>query len=1122
MKKQSNVMNKFMVASVSTALIATSVAPIGYAASFKDVSSSYKDAVNYLSSKGVVGFSQSHFGVDKKIKRVDAAVMLAKVLNLDIYSAENSGFKDVPKRAVPYVNALKEVGIVQGVSPAIFNSNSLVTRGEIAMMIQRTYGLVGTSKIPFKDVPAAFKSAVTALYDNNIIKGISKNKFGTGLPVKRGDYANILYRVSNLDTNFPNPDFPKTFDIVEAQFVNETTVEVMFSKDVDSISASNFSIPTATVTAVKLNSSNKKIVTLTVKDLVYSQSYVVRASGVKVNKVAQPTVSANFRSDAPPAAVKVNNVRFVNTKEIEVEFSRAVDAVKANNFSIDGVAVTAAKLSKDHKVATLTLKELAYSTTYVLKVDGIRAYALLQPAVSTVFTSNPGPNGAYIAGVNYLTNTEMDVIFAKPVDSVSIKNFSIPGVTITAAKLGADKKTVRLTVKQFAFSTRYTVTSTGVKQNGVVQASSSYSFWSGPVPYGIKMTKASYLSPTEVEVEFSSMIDAVKATNFTIDGAKVSSAKLSADRKKVTLKVSELYPGKTYKITAISIRAQGIIQDNSTISFNTPTAPSNVKIKSATYVNETQVSVVFTLPVDGVKNTNFLVKKKDGTDWIADTVVTAAKMSADKRTVLLTVQGMEPSQVYQVEAFGIKLAGITQASMDSLPFNTPEAPKDANIESAVSKTKTQVEVKFPKAIDAVKPENFSIDGVMVLKATLNSDRRTVVLTVSDLDYYTEANKKQYTVVAKMIKINGKTQSSSSKTFDAPVEPKEVEITEVKYLSQTQAEVKFSREIDAVKTTNFVLNAIDVDGNVVDELKVKTVKLDANKKTVLLTFNELDYVKPQNDGSLKNNYRITATKIYANKELQPDSQKDFRSAAVDEVWELFITPKTIVQQPNRSTEIAVDFMLLNKQTGKVDTTANDILLGLSVKDGIFAEKTIIMKGGKASTIITVPVNITDDTVELTTNMIKLPTSHSYLDQLLKGGNVKVDIPIKAKNPDFEITRVQGFAMEDGSGTIEITFSGPVQISNAISPDNYTLDGKKLDEIAGTKVTAADNNGNVSDGYEKIVITVPEKTLKVGTSYSITIDGSKIISNNFGKPLVGETHHFFIAEKVVVEEEPDKTK
>ena len=56
----------------------------------------------------------------------------------------------------------------------------------------------------------------------------------------------------------------------------------------------------------------------------------------------------------------------------------------------------------------------------------------------------------------------------------------------------------------------------------------------------------------------------------------------------------------------------------------------------------------------------------------------------------------------------------------------------------------------------------------------------------------------------------------------------------------------------------------------------------------------------------------------------------------------------------------------------------------------------------------------------------------------------------------------------------------------------------------------------------MITVPEKTLKVGTSYSITIDGSKIISNNFGKPLVGETHHFFIAEKVVVEEEPDKTK
>ena len=96
------------------------------------------------------------------IKRVDAAVLIANVLGLDTEKAPDAGFKDVPDRAKGAVNALKEAGITNGKSADQFGSTQPITRGEMAIWLQKGFDLTGSTELPFTDVKGDYVSAVEA------------------------------------------------------------------------------------------------------------------------------------------------------------------------------------------------------------------------------------------------------------------------------------------------------------------------------------------------------------------------------------------------------------------------------------------------------------------------------------------------------------------------------------------------------------------------------------------------------------------------------------------------------------------------------------------------------------------------------------------------------------------------------------------------------------------------------------------------------------------------------------------------------------------------------------------------------------------------------------------------
>lgn len=166
---------------------------------FSDVNGRYKEAVNYLVKNQItVGFTDNKFGTDQSVKRVDAAIMMAKALKLDTGNAPDFGFTDVPEHGKAAVNALANAGITFGKAEGYFGSQENITRAEMTAFIARGFGFESTRNIviPFSDVNSRFNPFVSALYEHEITFGKDEDTFGSNLEVTRGEFALFLFRAA--------------------------------------------------------------------------------------------------------------------------------------------------------------------------------------------------------------------------------------------------------------------------------------------------------------------------------------------------------------------------------------------------------------------------------------------------------------------------------------------------------------------------------------------------------------------------------------------------------------------------------------------------------------------------------------------------------------------------------------------------------------------------------------------------------------------------------------------------------------------------------------------------------------------------------------------------------------
>ncbi|MGN0180464.1 MAG: S-layer homology domain-containing protein [Monoglobaceae bacterium] len=102
------------------------------------------------------------------------------------------------------IYALLERGVISRSEENMFRPADNVTRAEFAKMISISFGLTGTkTESVFDDVNSDdwYFGYVTAMYENNIVNGISGNYFGANEPITRQDICTILGRIMEIGTD---------------------------------------------------------------------------------------------------------------------------------------------------------------------------------------------------------------------------------------------------------------------------------------------------------------------------------------------------------------------------------------------------------------------------------------------------------------------------------------------------------------------------------------------------------------------------------------------------------------------------------------------------------------------------------------------------------------------------------------------------------------------------------------------------------------------------------------------------------------------------------------------------------------------------------------------------------
>ncbi|MCI2255270.1 S-layer homology domain-containing protein [Domibacillus sp. PGB-M46] len=173
---------------------------------FTDVPQERMDLVSALyHNKYLNGVSADKFGWDLSIKRVDAAMIAAHGMGFrkEYFPTPISTltFKDIPERAKSAISYLQYYQVVNGKTETFFGSNDTITRGEAAIILARAYrGVLITPNEPvhhFTDATGRYAEAINKLVATGIVNGITPERFGTNNPIKRGEFAMMVARLSD-------------------------------------------------------------------------------------------------------------------------------------------------------------------------------------------------------------------------------------------------------------------------------------------------------------------------------------------------------------------------------------------------------------------------------------------------------------------------------------------------------------------------------------------------------------------------------------------------------------------------------------------------------------------------------------------------------------------------------------------------------------------------------------------------------------------------------------------------------------------------------------------------------------------------------------------------------------
>lgn len=172
----------------------------------------------------VNGKPDGRYAPNDFVTRAEAAKIMYGVLELEQFANEvdEVRFPDVPTKHWAYkeIMTMSDWQYVNGFPNGTFEPSTDLTRGQMATILYNTLHLQeGPTTLPFTDVKKSdyYFKGVAALYNSGITKGKSATKFAPTEKVTRGELALFLDRSNILDDLLQQED---TFDITEIEKVN--------------------------------------------------------------------------------------------------------------------------------------------------------------------------------------------------------------------------------------------------------------------------------------------------------------------------------------------------------------------------------------------------------------------------------------------------------------------------------------------------------------------------------------------------------------------------------------------------------------------------------------------------------------------------------------------------------------------------------------------------------------------------------------------------------------------------------------------------------------------------------------------------------------------------------------
>lgn len=174
---------------------------------FSDIEpgSEYEEALTSLvQQKMISGYSDGTFRPSEKLNREQAAVMLARALQVNLEAVDDPHFRDVNESSTYYkpIAAMVSAGIFQGYSDGTFKPDQSLTRAEMAKILVTAYQLPEEELAanPFKDVASTswYAPYLTPLIHNKITLGTSPTTYSPNNAVTRGEMALFIYRCQQL------------------------------------------------------------------------------------------------------------------------------------------------------------------------------------------------------------------------------------------------------------------------------------------------------------------------------------------------------------------------------------------------------------------------------------------------------------------------------------------------------------------------------------------------------------------------------------------------------------------------------------------------------------------------------------------------------------------------------------------------------------------------------------------------------------------------------------------------------------------------------------------------------------------------------------------------------------